>query len=250
MGGIIDSGVCLRTWDWSETSQTSLIFFREIGMLRVLAKGSRRQSSPFSGGLEAVTAAEGRVFPKRAGGLSTLASWDLDERFEAPRRTLTGFSDACYMTEVVSRVITELDPHPGLYDALMTGLRIAGSGEHAVVRLQWAALVEGGHQPDLDGQPGEPLAAGGRVFAFSPLYGRVIAPKEHVGGEVWRVREATVIYLRALNDPSVSPDQSPITMARARKFLDACLTYTLGVELRAGTSISRRPETGNVAPDQ
>lgn len=250
MGGIIDNGVCLRTWDWSETSQTALIFFRGLGLLRVLAKGSRRAGSPYSGGLEAVTRAEARVFTKRAGGLSTLASWDLDERFDAPRRTLSGFSDASYMTEVVSRVVTELDPHPGLYDALVDGLRAAGSGDHAVVSVQWAALVECGHQPDLGGRPTQKHPMGEGVFDFSPLYGRMISPGEPVAGEIWRVRESTVNQLRALDGIGTGTIDDPIITSRARRFLGACLIYTLGIELRSANPVTGSPETGDASPDR
>ncbi len=253
MGGVIDRGICLRTWDWSETSQTALIMFRQIGLLRVLAKGSRRDGAPFSGGLEAVAAAEAKVFPRHSGGLSTLASWDLEERFEAPRHTLGGFACACYMTEVVSRLVTEMDPHPGLFDALEAGLREASEGDPAVVRLQWAALAEGGHQPDLQGDPVREREAASAYFEFSPLCGRMVGPRERVGGELWRVREVTVHLLRAIAAEDSEgrlalPD--PITWGRARRFLDACLRYTLGVELRSGELLARSEESGGAASVQ
>lgn len=257
MGGVIDRGICLRTWDWSETSQTALVIFREIGLLRVLAKGSRREGAPFSGGLEAVAAAEGRVFPKQSGGLSTLASWDLEERFEAPRRTLGGFAGACYMSEVVSRVVTEFDPHPGLFDALESGLRDVSEGDAAVVRLQWAALVEAGHQPDLDGAATEGREPGSAYYEFSPLFGRMLAANERVGGEIWRVREVTVHLLRAVaaepvegRDELADPITHRVTWGRARRFLDACLRYILGVELRSGELLAQTGESGGAAPVQ
>lgn len=257
MGGVIDRGICLRTWDWSETSQTALIMFREIGLLRVVAKGSRREGAPYSGGIETIVAAEGRVFPKHSGGLSTLASWDLEERFEAPRRTLGGFAGACYMTEVVSSVVTELDPHPGLFDALELGLREADDGDASVVRLQWAALAEAGHQPDLEGQPvagREPSAA---YYEFSPVNGRMLAPNERVAGEIWRVREVTVHLLRAVaaeamegRNELAEPITHQIAWGRARRFLDACLRYTLGVELRSGDLLLLAGESGGATPVQ
>jgi recombinational DNA repair protein (RecF pathway) len=39
---IIDQAIVVRLWDFSETSQTVSLFLREHGMLRGLAKGSRR----------------------------------------------------------------------------------------------------------------------------------------------------------------------------------------------------------------
>ena len=52
-----DQAVCIRMIDWSETSQIVALLTREHGVLRGLAKGSKRMSpsaiSRFSGGIEA-----------------------------------------------------------------------------------------------------------------------------------------------------------------------------------------------------
>ena len=39
MGTIHDQGVCIRHWDFSETSQTVSLFGRSLGVVRGLAKG-------------------------------------------------------------------------------------------------------------------------------------------------------------------------------------------------------------------
>ena len=46
-----DQGVCIRHWDFSETSQTVSLFGRGLGLVRGLAKGARRERGSFSGGI-------------------------------------------------------------------------------------------------------------------------------------------------------------------------------------------------------
>ena len=49
-----DTAICLRCWDFSETSQTVSLLTREPGIIRGLAKGSRRDKGCFSGGFDPV----------------------------------------------------------------------------------------------------------------------------------------------------------------------------------------------------
>lgn len=244
MSGVLDRGICLRTWDWSETSQTCLILFRTIGLLRVIAKGSRREGSQFSGGVEGLTAADARVFPKRSGGLSTLASWDLDERFAGPRLSFQGFLNGCYMAEVASRVMTELDPHPDTFDALERSLRETAPGDSPVVRFQWAALRECGHQPDLDGAPHRHAPSGEGVHRFLPQFGRMAGQAEPLTTEAWQVRDETVLALRSVAASDDLDAVRPITMLRVRRFLDACLRYALGSDIRSGDLALKSRESG------
>ncbi|MBX3316740.1 MAG: DNA repair protein RecO [Phycisphaeraceae bacterium] len=243
MSGVLDRGICLRTWDWSETSQTCLILFRQVGLMRVIAKGSRREGGHFSGGIEGLTAAEARLFPKRSGGLSTLASWDLEERFEGPRCSFQGFLNGCYMAEVVSRIMTELDPHPETFDALEDSLREMDPGDTPVVRMQWAALTECGHQPDLDGTPYRRAPSGEGVHRFLPQFGRMAAHTEPVTTETWQVREETVLALRSLASLNGLEAIRPITLLRVRRFLDASIRYVLGSDIRSGELALRARES-------
>ena len=55
MADVTDSAVCLRCWDYSETSQTVSLLTREHGILRGLAKGAKRPKASFSGGFDPLT---------------------------------------------------------------------------------------------------------------------------------------------------------------------------------------------------
>src|SRR4051812_20305466 len=70
MAAVTDQAVCIRQWDWSETSQTVSLFGRETGVVRAIAKGSKREHSRFSGGLEVMTRGEMIVHIKAGDSLS------------------------------------------------------------------------------------------------------------------------------------------------------------------------------------
>ena len=50
-----DSAICIRCWDYSETSQTVSLLTKENGLIRGIAKGSKRDKGPFSGGFDPLT---------------------------------------------------------------------------------------------------------------------------------------------------------------------------------------------------
>lgn len=153
MASVKDEGVCVRQWDWSETSQTLVVFTREHGMVRCVAKGSKRAKSAFSGGVELLTRGEA-VMVVKATGLSTLASWDLLETMSHVRGNLATVYAGMYAAEVAQSVVAERDPHAGLYEALvrcLRGLHGARRVHGELVRFQWAALVEAGYEPRIGG---------------------------------------------------------------------------------------------------
>lgn len=207
MGSTKDQAVCIRHWDWSETSQTVSLFGRQTGLFRAIAKGSKRENAKFSGGLDLLTRGEAIAVIKPAPAMALLTAWDLLESFPAIRRSLSAFYSAMYLADALQHMVTEHDPHPALFDALLVALRSLGAGRdrNAVLRFQWALLVEAGYRPELsnDVATGRPLAAA-RAYGFSPAMGGVTADPSASAdrgprGPVWRVRHETVALLRSLD---------------------------------------------------
>ncbi len=236
MPSIVDQAICIRAWDWSETSQTSLLFSREHGMVRALAKGSRRPRSAFSGGLEPLTRGEMVAILKPSAELANLTEWDVQEFFPAIRRDLGSFHAAMYLADLVQHGVTDRDPHPVLYDALCDALRGLGQGASVralVLRFQWSVLVEVGYRPELarDVERAAPLDPA-RTYAFVPSLGGLTRDDASGGRDIerWRVREDTVEVLRAVathEAPALSSVSSDC-VERAMRFLNAYLSQVLG----------------------
>lgn len=192
-------GVCVRVWDWSETSQTVSVFLREHGLVRAVAKGAKRDNAKFSGGLEILTLGEA-ILSLKLGQLSLLTSWDLRETVPAARKSLSSFHSGMLLLDLTTHCLREQDPHPALFDVLLSAMRALGemSRDRAVVLAYlWAVLDETGHRPELeqDAATGRPLESA-PTYAFRSALGGLVRDDPAMPGPAWRVRAETVSLLR------------------------------------------------------
>ena len=240
---IEDEAVCLRQWDWSETSQTVSLFTRGAGLIRCVAKGSKRAGAgaAFSGGVELLSRAHVRIHTKANRDLSILAEWDLAETFTALRQTLADHYVGLYMADCVLHFAADHDAHTGMYDALVGGLRGLGEANTrslALARFQWLLLSDAGFRPDLAGLDN----LEGPVLQFDPqaggLRGRAAdGKKSAIAGQDWRVRRATGETLAAIEAERTGGGPVPATLlphsARAAALLAAYVRWVLGAQPRS-----------------
>ena len=220
-----DQAICIRHWDYSETSQTVGLFGRTLGCFRALAKGARRERGSFSGGIDLLTCGEAGVILKRDGELATLTEWDVQETFPRLRDDLPANRAGWYAADVLGRILPALDPHPALFDHTMTLLRSLGAGigmERCMLQFQWSLLQESGWQPDFSDP--DPTA---RTLAFDPIEATLVMDDGQEGP--WRVRRATLSALQAAAGSCDWPDD-PESIQRANKLLAAHLRNVLGEE--------------------
>jgi DNA repair protein RecO (recombination protein O) len=246
-----DDALCLRHWDWSETSQTGVLFTRGSGLVRVLAKGSKRPGSAYSGGLEILTRARAGLIARPASELALLTEWDIIGTYPGLRRSLPAFHAGLYIAEIVVAVVRDQDVHAALYDATVKALdeiARAKSPEPSLLAWQWAVIVEAGYRPELfsDIATGEPLTidasraadangplgfrpeAGGFLRLRDPETGFTGGP----GGPTWRVRARTLEVLRGL-DGETGGGAAPAAatedeLDRANRLLASYLRFVLG----------------------
>lgn len=193
-----DLAVVLRRLDYSETSQVLVIFTREHGQQRVIAKGVKRSTKKkASTGIDLLELGS-IVFSQRAGNegvLATLTEWRQVETFshlwqgsttgESGREGAAGDSrsalarlySAQYAAEVTAQLTEVGDPHPALFDALTALLRDLAIGEPGIelVRYLWTMLREIGLVPELTTcmRCGSSVS-GDRVLYFSSRAGGAI----------------------------------------------------------------------------
>ncbi|GJQ28456.1 MAG: hypothetical protein HBSAPP03_03400 [Phycisphaerae bacterium] len=217
--------MCVRVWDWSETSQTVSVFTRAHGVVRAVAKGAKRDHARFSGGLEVLTRGQVGVSLKGGEALSILTSWDLVETFPAARTSLRSFHAGMLMLDVAHRAVHDHDPHGALYDALVAGARSLGEPRAEAVgllRLVWAAVSDTGHRPQVVADAGTQAALpDASTYGFAPRLGGVVRDGgDGGGGPVWRVRAETVALLRALAEGRGGVDRAEAaTVDRATRLL-------------------------------
>jgi DNA repair protein RecO (recombination protein O) len=117
-----DQAICLRAIDYSETSQVLWLLGREGGLVRVLAKGSKRPKNRIGGPVDLF--AEGRAVYTGGGGqaLGTLIEFADQSPRSALRADLRRLSVGVYMLELCGELLADGDPHPRVFDLLHNAL--------------------------------------------------------------------------------------------------------------------------------
>ena len=231
-----DQAVCVRQWDWSETSQTVSILTRTHGLVRAVAKGSRRPNAPFSGGIELLTRAEIGVIIKPTSDLALLTEWDLAEHFPVLRQSLPVYHAGLYAAELVVRMISDHDPHPDVFDALLDLLRSmtkAEDVEPSLLIFQKRLLVACGYDPvlDRDVRTGDSLGDG-NLALFVPELGGTIAAGARAATPEGRPMDAWPVRLGTLHTLVDPKSGKPEDYARGNRLLASYIRTLIGTSPR------------------
>jgi DNA repair protein RecO (recombination protein O) len=232
-----DQAICIRHIDWSETSQIVTLMTQTHGLVRGLAKGSKRTSpgalQRYSGGIELLTQGQVLAHPKPAGQLATITEWDLQQPLFHLRNDLTAHQLGLFGADLTGAMLADHDPHPMVFDALLRflqSLKNSKARHGALLRFQWVMLSDCGFEPSLerDIHSDQTLAKnvalwfdprGGGLTAQEPsardkqkakqtsLAGRSKYQRIHVpeGLGPWRVSPDTVRLLRRVADKNQEP---------------------------------------------
>jgi len=108
-------GIILQSRDYTETSKLVNFLTPEQGLLKTLAKGARRSTSPLRGKLELLNYGTLVFYPSRSSDLHLLAQFDLLIPFPEALNTLEKSAFFHYLAELASSaaygLIRALVPH-------------------------------------------------------------------------------------------------------------------------------------------
>ena len=229
MPTMTDQAICIRQWDFSETSQTVSLFGRGIGLFRALAKGSRRPKSSFSGGIDLLTMGDDVTIIKPGRELCTLTEWGLSRVWWRIRRYVQAIRIAYFFTDCVSRMLDQHDPHPGVFDAMTRSMDEIEDGidqEFVLARFLWSLLVDVGYKPRFD--EALDVLDQQETVLFSPSEGVVL--EEGAAPNCWRVRCSTIRVLQQIEAGSSIHDREREPAGRASRLLAAYLREVIGNE--------------------
>jgi len=233
MPTIRDQAVCLRRWEFSETSQTVCLLTQQNGIINGLAKGARRERGTFSGGFEPLTTGQIVAVVKPQRELATLTAWHLESVCWAIRQNLAANRAGLYMADLVHRMLKDHDPHEKLFDVLVSSMDQLNQSQRiseVLLKFQWTLLVECGYQPELNHhvETGQNLPENAPTLAFDPRQGGLV---EDLGdASQWRVRQETVKALRDLVADNLDERTSPEILQRANRLLASYIREVLGTE--------------------
>ncbi|MCE9583977.1 MAG: DNA repair protein RecO [Planctomycetes bacterium] len=162
----------LALYDFSNTSQIVVLFTRDLGKVRGLAKGAKRATGSFQGGFDLGAVYEVTLIEKTE-GLDLLTKAEMTEGFPGLRRNLAALEAAFYVLELAAELTVEHDPQPEFWQATVDTLRLLDKWaprDIVLFAFEAAAMRQHGFMPRVDdcavcGRPLPPRPA------FSPRFG-------------------------------------------------------------------------------
>jgi DNA repair protein RecO (recombination protein O) len=128
-------GVVLRHSDWGEADRLLWLYSRELGKVRVIAKGVRKMRSRKAGHLEPFTRAI--LLLARGRDLLIVTQADTVEAYLPMRQDLLRLGYAAYVVELLDRFTYEEDENQALYRLLTETLSRLNSGLDAMLVLRY-----------------------------------------------------------------------------------------------------------------
>ena len=174
-------GVVLKTHALGDTSRIVVVFTREHGMVRLVAKGARKTPSRFGFALEPLSRGRYVYYHKPDRDLQLLSQADTLAATGSHLADLARLAHGEAALELIDRLVWGEEPHAELYDLLVHALEAVAAAPEAVLpaitiafELQVASLL--GYRPRLDAcaQCGGALSA---ERLFSPARGGLLCDR-------------------------------------------------------------------------
>ncbi len=142
-----DLAICLRTVNYSETSQIVTLFAQNSGKLSAIAKGSKRPKSSFDGAIEVLSYGEVIYSSRDSAKLATLTQFTKDPLFNRIRNNLFSLNCGLFAAELLNEFTRDFDPHPELFTSTVHFLTDVQTADEfnamALLILFQLALLDG-----------------------------------------------------------------------------------------------------------
>jgi DNA repair protein RecO (recombination protein O) len=155
MSLVSTEAIVLHSFDYLESSRVLRLATRDAGVRSAIAKGARRSTRRFGGGLDLFSRGVAHLYIKPGRDLDILAGFDDLRASIHLASDLRRFAGASAIAELTLRFSREASADTSLYDAVVDSLEAIGSaapGETraAVLAGAWRIVAELGFAPTLD----------------------------------------------------------------------------------------------------
>ena len=96
--------ITLKSRKWGEADRIVTFYTKEIGKIRGVARGARRQKSRLGAAIEPLTICELNLFEKSGDSLYRVSQVDLVEPFVRFRENLTLMAEVINLTDEIQRI--------------------------------------------------------------------------------------------------------------------------------------------------
>jgi DNA repair protein RecO (recombination protein O) len=174
-------GIVLKTYALGDTSRIVVAYTRELGMVKMVAKGARKTPSRFGFALEPLSRSRFVIYHKPDRDLQLVSQAECVRPTGSELADLARLAHAEASLELVDRLVWGEEPHPELFDLLAAALERATVAPidalpavTAAFQLQLASLL--GYRPRVDAcaQCAGPVSA---RRLFSPVRGGLLCDR-------------------------------------------------------------------------
>jgi len=147
------TAIILRSRKWGDADRIVTCYANNLGKIRGIARGARRQKSRFGAALEPFTVCRLDMFEKTGDSLFRISHVDVVTSFQTLREDLGLMAAAARMVNVVAAVTPDGDPDPRLFETLEQGLvSLPQSGDPVCTALLFQIKLLGliGFRPQTD----------------------------------------------------------------------------------------------------
>jgi len=174
-------GIVLKTYALGDTSRIVVVFTRDRGLVRLVAKGARKAPSRFGFALEPLSRAHYVYYFKTDRDLHLVSQAETIDPVGSRLADITRLAHAQAALELIDRLVWGSEPHPELFDLLAVTIdaasRLPLASLPAVTlafELQVASLL--GYRPRLDACAGCGQEISPRRL-FSPARGGLVCDR-------------------------------------------------------------------------
>lgn len=231
----------LRTYKLGESDQIVVLFTRDFGKLRVVARRNRRGHSRTAGHYQPLTRLHVIVYGRPTRSLYHTHSVDMVQTFRALHEDFNLLSCGLYMTELIDVSTQDRQPVPelfALFDEALGALAQAGpvSGPPLILRhFELSLLTLSGYALQLNecAHCGGDLPPG--VGSFNARAGGLVCATCAVTRHTLKIGPAACAYLRGMmgHIPLPEPPSDVATQQELERLLHLHLTTCLGREIKS-----------------
>lgn len=144
--------IVIKTSPYSETSLIVSLFTLTEGKIRCIAKGARRNKSPFAGKIESLNEIEA-VYTRGRSELCTLTECSLVQSRMKMRNNFDSLKTALRIVSLLDETQVDHDPHPSIYNLAVTcldGLESSEDPDSVLIYFQNSLIDALGYATDFD----------------------------------------------------------------------------------------------------
>ncbi|MDA0710889.1 MAG: DNA repair protein RecO [bacterium] len=180
-------GLVVRGFRMTESSKVVILYTRDHGKVRLVAKGARRPKSKFGASLEALTWGRYVFFKRENRELQTLTDAEIIHAFGDVKKDYNRLAAGSVICELLDQMTQDEDRNPLLFRHALEALEWVGRIDMSALDLPvWAFQLRAsealGYRPHLSSCVTCGSAPEGSSLGFSTTLGGVLCPRHREQG--------------------------------------------------------------------